>query len=340
LTVEQNAWLNRWQQRAAYVPQAAGGKILGAMLIEHIGMGWLAAKKARSEGWTHLHFHNSFIALGYLFGSDSTPNRARFGITHHSFMATNEAIARYFGPIRPWFQQGLKVLERWVVHRADWLIAPTTVGLVHLAERLEITSIPQCWHALPHPRPCLPLPLRTLARQRLGWQSDDLHVVGIGQLIPMKGHDRIIAACGYSRYANKIHLTLLGEGDSASILAASPSRRRLTITATDDVGLYLAAADIYMSASETESFGIANLEAMYANLPCICTAVGAVPEVMGDAAILVNDLQPEVLAMALDRLIEDPELQADLRRRCQKRIASWPTAKTIAHKLRCIYNSA
>jgi L-malate glycosyltransferase len=69
-------------------------------------------------------------------------------------------------------------------------------------------------------------------------------------------------------------------------------------------------ADLFLSASETESFGLSMLEAMSCGVPCISTAVGGVQEVIGETGRLVPFADPEAMAKAAVGLLRDAELHA------------------------------
>ena len=95
---------------------------------------------------------------------------------------------------------------------------------------------------------------------------------------------------GLARCHSSLHPQILGGGDSRALQQAAEATGlggRIHFAVVEDVKPYLAAADFYLSSSATESFGLANLEALVARLPCICTAVGGVPEVMGHGAWLI-----------------------------------------------------
>lgn len=61
------------------------------------------------------------------------------------------------------------------------------------------------------------------------------------------------------------------------------------------------------------------LEAMMAGLPVVATRVGGVPDAVGDCGLLVEPERPEALAEAMQRLMDDPLLAADLGRRARER---------------------
>ena len=114
---------------------------------------------------------------------------------------------------------------------------------------------------------------------------------------------------------------------------------RLRIEVTDDIGLYFAASDVYASSSATESFGMANCEALYAGLPAVCTAVGAVPEVVGSAAWLVGDSAAEIAA-ALSALRSDVRLRQHFAEKARLWGLNWQGPKEIADKIEQIYAAA
>lgn len=84
------------------------------------------------------------------------------------------------------------------------------------------------------------------------------------------------------------------------------------------------AAQVFVLPSWTEGFPNVLLEAMISGLPCVCTPVGAIPEVLrdGEDGLLVPLRDPEALAAALSRLAADPALRRAMGR------AAWSHATT------------
>jgi len=93
-------------------------------------------------------------------------------------------------------------------------------------------------------------------------------------------------------------------------------------------------AEIAVVPSLYEGFGFPASEAMACGVPVIASSAGALPEVVGNAGILVPPGEPEPLAEAIKRLSEDKQLQRELgeagRRRIQQEF-SWEQAakKTV-----------
>ncbi|HEU4418002.1 MAG TPA: glycosyltransferase, partial [Planctomycetota bacterium] len=69
-------------------------------------------------------------------------------------------------------------------------------------------------------------------------------------------------------------------------------------------------ADLFLSASETESFGLSMLEAMSCGVPCVSTAVGGVAEVLGETGMLTPFGEPEAMARAALQPLLDGNLHA------------------------------
>lgn len=72
------------------------------------------------------------------------------------------------------------------------------------------------------------------------------------------------------------------------------------------------AADVFVTTSRLEGFGLPAAEAMASGTPVICSDAGSLPEIVGDAGLLVNPDQPEGVAAAVIRLREDSSLRAGL----------------------------
>jgi glycosyltransferase involved in cell wall biosynthesis len=96
---------------------------------------------------------------------------------------------------------------------------------------------------------------------------------------------------------------------------------------TDLPALYRQAA-VLAFPSLYEGFGLPPLEAMACGTPVVASAASSVPEVVGDAGLLVDPLDVSAWTEALSRALDDPSLREPLRRAGLLRAAefTWPRA--------------
>jgi glycosyltransferase involved in cell wall biosynthesis len=81
-------------------------------------------------------------------------------------------------------------------------------------------------------------------------------------------------------------------------------------------------ADVLVVPSRHEGFGVPVLEAMTSGLPVVANGAGALPEVVGEAGLLVDAEDPYALADAAARAVGDPALRAALSTAAADRIAA------------------
>ena len=104
---------------------------------------------------------------------------------------------------------------------------------------------------------------------------------------------------------------------------------------TTDAGLITSYqdCDLAVQPSIMEGFGLTALEAMRAGAPLIAARAGALPEVVGDAALLFDPMDAGELANGIARVLTDPDFADDLRRRGRARcdVFDWEvTAARVA----------
>ena len=323
-----------------------------AMVRERFTVAWAAVRFARKQQANIVHCHDPLLAWACrAFSRIALAGGAHdvlWGFSAHGFgryVQERPGVA-----VPPALLRRLQALEHDAALAADFVIAPSRAGLASLARDLELTEIPSRWRAIVHPRPLLAAHDRNTVRAELGLPGDACVALAVGQLIPMKRFALLVRACGRLAPAHRPFLVILGEGDEAALRAAADAAGmadRLRIAVTDDISRWLAAADLYVSTSATESYGMANMEALHAGLPAICTAVGAVPEIAGSGAWLVGRQEEQgceddeeletALASALDTLVIDAGARAALSAKARQRVAAWPDADEVAVMVEAAY---
>jgi glycosyltransferase involved in cell wall biosynthesis len=107
--------------------------------------------------------------------------------------------------------------------------------------------------------------------------------------------------------------------------------------ATDaELAAYYRSADVFVFPSTFEGFGWPVVEAMACGTPVVCSNAGSLPEVGGEAAILVDPHDDKALADAVTRLIDDPD-EHSRRRQLSIDWAGQFTWEETARKVLAVY---
>ena len=203
-------------------------------------------------------------------------------------------------------------------------VAPERVGVVPggVEPRFAPVEDPACHRPL---------------RQRLGL-GDSPFILSVGLIEPRKNLPSLFDAYRMLRDRRKVPHLLVVAGRrgwlSASTLEhaeRSPYRadiRFAGFVAEDELPTLYSAASAFVFPSLYEGFGLPPLEAMACGTPTVVSRSSSLPEVVGDAALQVDPKDVEGLAAAIELLLLDDRLRAELRERGVQRARqySWRSA--------------
>lgn len=229
----------------------------------------------------------------------------------------------------------LRLLERRTA-RAATVVLGTSSELVERARRrgardarlapvtVPVSRAPVCLHD-------------GKARAELGAVDRPL-LMAVGALVPGRGYGVLLDAAREWRDLDPQPLLVIaGEGRERALLRRRIETEELgvrLIGSRDDVAELLAAADVAVLPSRWEARSPLAQEALRLGVPLVATAVGGVPELVGDAAELVPWGDAHALAEAVRGLLDDADRRMDLAAAGRVQAGTWPTEdETIAHVL-------
>lgn len=144
----------------------------------------------------------------------------------------------------------------------------------------------------------------------------ETYLLHVGTLQPRKNLVRLIEAVTRSGQPSAVSLVLAGRAGwlSASITTLAQERgvRVLEYVPEEDLAGLYSGATAFVFPSLYEGFGFPVLEAMACGTPVICSNTSSLPEVAGEAALLVDPLNTQALASAIGRVLADADLRAAL----------------------------
>ena len=101
----------------------------------------------------------------------------------------------------------------------------------------------------------------------------------------------------------------------------------------DDLPALYAGAMLFVFPSLYEGFGLPSLEAMACGTPVVCSNTFSLPEVVREAAIMVDPLDAEGLAAAMERALRDQALREEMREKGLKQAAKFSWERTAREML-------
>ena len=201
------------------------------------------------------------------------------------------------------------------------------IGRFALSQVLRI-SAPESWDKFD----VTPLGVdpQTFSPQARPAGDGTFEVLCVGRLVPAKGQHVLLAALArLVDDGRTLRLRLVGDGPDRASLERDVEARGLGAHVVfegavnqDGIRDAYARADVFALASFAEGIPVVLMEAMAMELPCVTTWIAGIAELIRDSqdGLLVAPADPEALAAAIARLMDRPELRAELGRQGRKRV--------------------
>ncbi|MFL6179207.1 MAG: glycosyltransferase family 4 protein [Actinomycetes bacterium] len=177
---------------------------------------------------------------------------------------------------------------------------------------------------------------RAEVRAELGIDDAPM-LLAVGRLHPQKDYPTMLEAVArlQSRTPQPV-LVIAGDGPDATHiaeLAGQLSVRARLLGRRDDIADLMRAADVLVLSSVWEARALVVQEAMQLGLPVVATDVGGIPELVGDAALVVPSNAPKSLAGALEEVLDNPDEAHKRADRAREVAARWPDEDAVVDRV-------
>jgi glycosyltransferase involved in cell wall biosynthesis len=192
-----------------------------------------------------------------------------------------------------------------------------------------------------------PQPREAIAAARARYGLPERYVLYLGSNKPHKNLERLVEAWALLQPRGPVSsagqlptLVIAGAWDNrypearqrADSLSLGEQIRWLGPAPETDLPALYGGAMLFAFPSLYEGFGLPVLEAMACGTPVVCSNSSSLPEVAGDAALMADPLDTEMLAMSLRQALEDESLREDLRAKGLRQAGSysWPRTARLS----------
>jgi N-acetyl-alpha-D-glucosaminyl L-malate synthase BshA len=184
---------------------------------------------------------------------------------------------------------------------------------------------------------------RESVRRELGLRDDEVLILHSSNLRPLKRIDLLLETIARVRPADSVKLLVLAGGNFAPFMQQvrqlGLENRLIVRENVNIIEDYLQSADLALVTSDTESFCLSILEAMFFACPSVATNVGGIPEVIehGATGLLAPAGDAEALCCAVESLARDPARRAAMGRAAQSRAREKFSADVIVPRYEALY---
>jgi glycosyltransferase involved in cell wall biosynthesis len=240
-------------------------------------------------------------------------------------------------PVGGWRQVGHAALGRYVARSSDLILA-ASADLAAEARAAGGQVVQETFVTAPTPAAATQDPAQL--RADLGI-ADRPMVLAVGRLQRQKRLDVLVAAAAaWADQDDSPVVVIAGEGPEHDRLAAQLAASRapvLLLGARDDVANLMAAADVVALPSEWEARALVAQEALRAGVPLVTTAVGGLPDLVGEAARFVPVGDAAALHAAIVAVLSDDDYRTRLIRLGGEQARSWPSQDACLDELALTY---
>ena len=180
--------------------------------------------------------------------------------------------------------------------------------------------------------------------EELAYNFSQPYILFVSTIEPRKNITALIAAFNRLKQKHKIdhHLILIGQKGwhyepILNKIEDSPWKdhiHHLDYLSDELVALFYSKADVFVYPSHYEGFGLPVLEAMTLGAPVVASISSSLPEVAGDAAVLIDPNDPAILAEAILQVISDRQLRQKLIQKGKERAKLYSWERTAEETLK------
>ncbi|CAB50158.1 glycosyltransferase family 4 protein [Pyrococcus abyssi] len=166
------------------------------------------------------------------------------------------------------------------------------------------------------------------------------NILYVGRLEPRKGVNYLISAMKFVEGK----LTIVGDGSMRKVLKMQAKKlgvedkvEFLGFISQEELILLYKKSEVFVLPSLSEAFGIVLLEAMASEVPVIGTSVGGIPEIIGDAGIIVPPRDSKALANAINAILSNQKTAKRLGKLGRKRVERLYSWDVVAERTERLY---
>ena len=230
---------------------------------------------------------------------------------------------------------------RHALNRSDAVTAVSAFLKNETQRLLDFPGHIEIIHNFFEPRP--PQHSRETVRRELGLRDDEALILHSSNLRPLKRIDLLLETFARIRAADSSKLLILAGGKfgpfADKVRRLGLEKRVIVRENVNIIEDYLQSADLALITSDTESFCLSILEAMFFACPSVATNVGGIPEVIenGITGLLAPAGNAEALSHVVESLIRDPARRAAMGQAAKARARTKFSADLIVPQYEALY---